>query len=507
MIALQTLETALRLKAGVIWVTTSEEVRAEAHITRTCESLGYEVSVWSVSEGLRRSDDEGTSTARTTANAAPDDALRTIRKIKTRTVVIMRDLGQWAAQPITARLLRDALRSLPTRPSEQSVQIVVVDPSDPPADISPFLIDWPLPDRAEIGTLLDQMLDLAPDSAREEVTSNGHRDALIDAALGLTSDQISIALTQSLVERRRFDPAAVIAQKRAVIRGSGLEWHEPDARGMDGIGGLGELKAWLCRRRAGLGGAGAQWGLPVPKGVLLVGVPGCGKSLAAKCTAAAWGVPLLRLDVGALFSKWVGESEQTVRRALAVAETVAPAVLWIDEIEKGGLSASGGDGGTGARVFATLLTWMQERSASVFAVATANDVSALPPELLRAGRWDETFFVDLPSDNERTEIAEIMARRYPHCGEVDPAVVAEGSMDYTGAEIEVAYRGAIYRAYEDGKRDVRTRDVICELARIVPLVRSMAEKIEALRSWAGSRARLASDRATNTGPRVRTVEL
>jgi len=505
--AQRTLQTALQLKAGVIWITSPEEVRAEVQAIGVCVSRGYPVQLWSVSHGIvdvRPSEPKTDDTTRD-----PDAALKRISETMERRVFIMRDLGPFATQAVVHRRLKDLLRVLPTRDKDSSVQVIVLDRALPPPGIEPFVIEWPMPGRDEIGTLIDQLMDLAPDAAKEDVAANGTRDAIIEAALGLTTEQASIALTRSLVEHGQFQPETVAEAKRNAIRGTGLEWYEPDKRGMDGIGGLEMLKGWLVRRRAGLGREGQEWGLPAPKGVLLVGIPGCGKSLTAKCAASAWGVPLLRLDIGSLFAKWVGESEKTVREALRVAETVAPCVLWIDEIEKGGLSGGDGDAGTSSRVFATLLTWMQERLAPVFVVATANDVQKLPPEFLRAGRWDDIFAIDLPHIMEREAIINIMTQKFPHCQDVEPDDIAMASEGYTGAEIEAAFSAALYTAFE-AKCEVDTSDVMSQLEDMIPLSVSMKEKVDGLRTWAKGRARPASLQATAPAPAragQRTVEL
>ena len=222
--------------------------------------------------------------------------------------------------------------------------------------------------------------------------------------------------------------------------------------------------------------------------------------------ATAWGVPLLKMDVGALFSKWVGESEGKIRQALATAEAVAPCVLWVDEIEKAFASSGEGDGGTSARVFGTFLTWMQDRKPGVFVVATANDVLKLPAEFLRAGRWDELWFVDLPTLEERTKISEVVAAKYPACRAVAASDVAATTDEYTGAEIEQAYIDAMYRAFDDNGRPVSTNDVVYAAKTRIPLSKTMSEKIEALRKWAAGRARMASRAAQKSEVSGRAIE-
>jgi SpoVK/Ycf46/Vps4 family AAA+-type ATPase len=257
------------------------------------------------------------------------------------------------------------------------------------------------------------------------------------------------------------------------------------------------LKEWLEKRTESFTDRAREFGIPAPKGVLLLGVQGCGKSLIAKAIAAEWNLPMLKLDVGRIFGSLVGQSEENIRRAIKVAESVAPCVLWADELEKGfaGSGSSGvSDGGTTARVFATFLTWMQEKTAPVFLIATANDVSALPPEMLRKGRFDEIFFVDLPDGPEREQIFRIhlqKRKRDPKKFKLkDLAARTEG---YSGAEIEQIVVGALFLAF-DAKRDLTQKDLVAEIEAVVPLSTMMREEIDELRTWAQMRTRPASKR-------------
>jgi SpoVK/Ycf46/Vps4 family AAA+-type ATPase len=255
------------------------------------------------------------------------------------------------------------------------------------------------------------------------------------------------------------------------------------------------LKEWLDKRAAAFTDEARKFGLPAPKGILMLGVQGCGKSLCAKAVATQWQLPLLRFDMGRMFGSLVGSSEENVRRAIAVAESVAPAILWVDEIDKAfaGSQGSGAtDGGTTARVFGTFLTWLSEKTAPVFVVATANDISQLPPELLRKGRLDEIFFVDLPGREERAEIFRIhIAKRGRETAAFDVDSLADASQNFSGAEIEEAINSALYDAFYAG-RDLLPGDVQAALAETVPLAKTMEEQIGHLRAWADGRARNAS---------------
>ena len=324
------------------------------------------------------------------------------------------------------------------------------------------------------------------------------RERLLQAALGLTLGEAENVFAKIIVKDQQLTGDAVgevIAEKQQIIRKSGLlEYYEAE-EDFDSVGGLSVLKDWVNKRAVAFTAEAQAFGLPAPKGVLLLGVQGCGKSLCAKAVSRLWQLPLLRFDMGRMFGSLVGSSEENVRRAIAVAESIAPAVLWVDEIDKafsGSQSSGVTDGGTTARVFGTFLTWLSEKSAPVFVVATANDVSQLPPELLRKGRLDEIFYVDLPLDEERADIFRIhLAKRHRNPEEFDlPALVA-ASRDFSGAEIEEAIISALYDAFY-AKQELATAHILATLSQTVPLAKTMAEKVTAQRTWATGRARNAS---------------
>ena len=297
----------------------------------------------------------------------------------------------------------------------------------------------------------------------------------------------------------------ILDEKRQVIRKSGLLEYYPVQEGLRQIGGLDYLKYWLGRRAPAFSEAARRFGLPEPKGLLLLGVQGCGKSLTAKAVAAQWHLPLLRLDVGRIFSGLVGSSEENLRKAIRVAESVAPAVLWIDEIEKGlsGIASSGmTDSGVTARVFGTLLTWLQEKTAPVFVIATANRIEALPPELLRKGRFDEIFFVDLPTPEERQEIFDIhLRRRGRDPARFDLSELTRLSPGFSGAEIEQAVVEGLYHAFADGK-ELEQAHLVGAISETMPLATTMKEEIARLREWARTRTRPASPVPEPPGPAV-----
>jgi len=482
----------LRARNSLLWVITREEVRVERAIVESAAAADYETLYWDCATGLSKAD--GTDVDR---NGDPSAVLARIRDNRQRAVYVLRDLHRWLNDPIVLRSVRSLARTLQAAPRNEARAIVVLTPSsDVPPELSGHasVIDWPLPERREIASILDDVVSALPADVAKDAAPNGTRDAAIDAAVGLTAEEAASCYARSLVTTRKIDPAIVSNEKKRVIaREKVLTWYDPDPRGLDAVGGLDMLKGWLIQRQSALSQRARDFGLPAPKGCLLAGVPGCGKSLTAKAVSAAWGLPLLRLDLGALRSKYVGESEGNIRKALQVAETVAPCVLWLDEIEKALAGSTGeqGDGGVGADALGAVLSWMQERSGSVFVIATANDVSGLPPELLRKGRFDELFWVDLPTRSERIEILRASLRQYNR--DPDSVDCAAVPLDgFTGAEIAAVVPDALFVAFNDDERDVTTEDLTDAARQIVPLSKTASDKIEALRSWAKGRARAAS---------------
>ena len=267
-------------------------------------------------------------------------------------------------------------------------------------------MDFPLPDEKQLHEVLSGIIDANSGSERIVIDlDESGREQLVKASLGLTRNEAENAFARAIVRDGILDASdvsVVLEEKSQIVRKSGILEFVHNSGSIDDIGGLENLKKWLTKRNDSWLDVAADWGLPFPKGVLITGVPGCGKSLTAKCSASLWGLPLLRLDVGRVFAGLVGSSEANMRQALKMAEAVAPSILLMDEIEKGfGDSGSSGDSGTSSRVFGSFLTWMQEKEKPVFVIATANNIDKLPPEFLRKGRFDEIFFVDLPTDSER----------------------------------------------------------------------------------------------------------
>jgi hypothetical protein len=487
----------LRARYTLLWIVTREEGRVERAVIEAAGRANYKTLLWDCVDGIV--DMKGQSVSK---NGDPIAAMDYLNGRKDKSVLVLRDFHKWI-DPMTLRKLRNLSRSLQSASASETRSIVVLTPS---AEIPPELadhatvIDYPLPDRFEVARILDDVVgSLAPEVqavARERLAKDGARDAAIDAAVGLSAEEIANCFARSLVDTRSLDPKVVAAEKKRVIaREKVLTWYDPDPRGLDGVGGLDCLKDWLTTRRSAFSERARAFGLPAPRGVMLVGVPGCGKSLVSKCVATAWGVPLLRLDLGALKSKYVGESEGNIRKALAVAEAVAPCVLWLDEIEKalGGATGPQGDGGVAADALGTVLSWMQERQGSVFVVATSNDVRALPPELLRKGRFDEVFWVDLPTRAERSSVlAAALVKHGRAPGDFDLEEVARATDGFASAEVANIVPDALFAAFNDGERALTTADLLAAAGTVVPLARTAGERIEALRSWAQGRARKAS---------------
>jgi SpoVK/Ycf46/Vps4 family AAA+-type ATPase len=345
---------------------------------------------------------------------------------------------------------------------------------------------------------------------RESAAPNGNRDAAIDAAVGLSGEEAAACFAKSLVQTRKIDPAAVAKEKKRVIgKDKLLEWFDPLPGGLEAVGGLDNLKSWLVTRRSAYTRQAREYGLPAPKGCLLVGVPGCGKSLSAKAIATSWQVPLLRLDLGALKSKYVGESEGNLRKAFQVIESVGRCVVWLDEIEKAlaGAVQGGADGGVSSDALGTILSWMQDRTGEAFVVATSNDISKLPPELMRKGRFDELFFVDLPNAQERAEIMAAALRQHKREPIMDLTAAVAATDTFTGSEIAALVPDAMFAAFNDGMRAITADDIVTAAQTVTPLAVTAADRIGNLRRLVAGKARPAtSPTTTQESKSTRTLD-
>lgn len=486
----------VRARYTLLYLVSPEEQRVEEMLGALARGSGRELVTWSVLRGLRKVSG-GRAPVQLDKTTHPKLALLAIAALPSPAIVVLLDMHPYLDDPEIVRGLRELSHSL----KRTQTTVVLLSPVlriPPELEKEVTVLDVPLPSFDELRQLLREIVTLVQQTGRATVDLERDRAGeLLRAAQGLTLVEAENVFARAIADDGRLDAsdiAMVLEEKQQIVRKSGLLEYFPASDGLDRIGGLELLKEWLVRRRAAFGEAARAFGLPEPKGILLLGVQGCGKSLTAKCVASEWRLPLLRLDVGRIFSSFVGSSEQNLRRAIGVAEGVAPVVLWLDEIEKGlsGIGAGASDAGVTARVFGNLLTWLQEKTAPVFVVATANRIDLLPPELVRKGRFDEIFFVDLPSEPERSEIFRIhlrAKRRDPGGYDVDG--LAELSAGFSGAEIEQAIVAGLYDAFNEG-RDLHQAHVEQALRATVPLSRTMADEIARLRAWAVTRTRPAS---------------
>ena len=482
------LTTYLRAGYPGLAVISSEEARAEADIAAACATLERRLHAWSSTEGL-----VDTTDGRVTPCPDPLDALQLLDGMfatdNPRHVVLLRDLQLHLDQsdPMLVRRLKDILR---VAKSNGHAIILLGCRLKLPPELEHEIthVDFSLPDPARLGAVLDGILKSAKLKNVHEVV----KEAALQSALGLTTTEAENAFALSVVESRGIDPKVIAREKARTLKRNGLVEVVEATTSLDDIGGLGQLKEWLQRRGGAFSASAKAYGLPAPKGLLIVGIPGTGKSLTAKATAGAFSLPLLRLDMGRVFGGIVGQSEANLRSVIQTAEAIAPCVLWIDEIEKGfsGSKSSGStDGGTSSRVFGSFLSWMQEKDQPVFVVATANDFSKLPPEFLRKGRFDEMFFVDLPDAQERAQIWDIVIKRHGRRpADFDTVALSRACEQFTGAEIEAVFIDALHEAYAEG-REPGPKDILDAIAHTVPLAQLMDGQISALRHWAKGRAR------------------
>ncbi|HEX5642396.1 MAG TPA: AAA family ATPase [Thermoleophilia bacterium] len=479
----------IRSRYGALLVETTEEDRAEALAERAAWQLQLPLFVWRRATGLRRA---GAPTG-VYGTEDPRTALGHVVSSQLPALYVFHGLGPELERPDVADLLREAARQLAGR----SGAIVLTGanvrlPGSLRVEVGPLHL--PMPTRDEYESLQQRVVkDVSTRMGVQVSLAPADQDRLLANLQGLTLAEAEKLLTRVLVEDGRLDAGDVkriVEAKRELVERDGLLEFQPAVHSLDDIADLVHLKEWLEKRRLFMEDRqrAADFGLEFPRGVLLVGVPGCGKSLCAKAVAAAWGLPLVRLDPGALYDKYIGETEQNFRRAMASADRLAPLVLWIDEIEKA--FAAGGedaDGGTSLRVLGSFLSWLQERRGDVFVVATANDVQRLPAELLRKGRFDETFFVDLPDEETRAVILDIHLRRRKQAPDrFDLRLLAAESEGYSGAELEQVVISALYTAFS-AKVAPTTALLLDELRRTPPIASTAREKIAFLRAWAEGR--------------------
>jgi SpoVK/Ycf46/Vps4 family AAA+-type ATPase len=504
----QTLEEELlnliRANARVIQIISYETLRIHALLHYSAKELGRELYMWNRIDGIQKYDFAQRGFVPEDADARAPDRPFDFFKRKDKLILLLEDFHPNLAEGQHEHIKR--LRNVALNHVHDKTMVL----SQPFRRLPPELekevhvMEIPYPGRGEITTIYKRVcINHGIAKVGEEPVPD---DELIDAALGLTIMEAEKAFSLAYIEDHKLTKEQVplvIREKENVIKKSGhLEYYHAIEK-IEDVGGLNNLTNWLKKRGRGFEKEAGDFGLDYPRGIMLLGVPGTGKSLTAKTIANLWHFPLLKLDMGKIFGGIVGESERNIREALNVAEAIAPSILFIDEIEKGlsGSSSSGQtDGGTTARVLGTFLSWMQDKKKPVFVVATANNIDALPPELLRKGRMDEIFFVDLPTEEEREAILAIHLRKKKQ----DPArfdltKIAKTGKGFSGAELEEAVKEALFQAYDDNKRPVVDEDILRAIEKTSPLSWTRHDEINDMRAWAQQgRAVAASSQAPET---------
>ncbi|NJK49321.1 AAA family ATPase [Candidatus Gracilibacteria bacterium] len=483
-------ELLLRACYPLIYIPTPEEERVEAAIASCAKQIGNRsIYIWDFVDGYQDNpNNEGVG------RRNPLQALEYIEQLPSNVggVFIFRDFHRFLEDVSISRKLRNLARKLKSQPKN----LVIVSPHlEIPAELTEVftVVDFPLPNGSEIRSEIQRLLISIGQSLSDKLL-----DELVRSSQGLSLERIRRVLTRCIASRGNIeaeDVELILEEKRQSIRQTQILDFYPATEQIADIGGLDSLKDWLLRRGGAFSDRARSYGLPYPRGLLLVGIQGTGKSLTAKAISHHWHLPLLRLDVGRLFGGLVGESESRTRQMISLAEALAPCVLWIDEIDKAFAGVEGrGDGGTTSRVFGTFINWLAEKKSPVFVVATANNIQALPPEMLRKGRFDEIFFVGLPTQEEREAIFSVhVSRLRPHnIKNYDIKRLAYETPDFSGAEIEQTLIEAMHIGFSQN-RDFTTDDILESASQIIPLARTAQEQIQFLQNWADAgKARLAS---------------
>ncbi|MGI9301450.1 MAG: AAA family ATPase [Gammaproteobacteria bacterium] len=484
------LEAIIKSRFPIITIETHEEARVVDLFKRLALPNDWPLFVWNVVDGLVRVDQWNERVAST---YDLDKALRHINQSPQNGVFLFLDIHPFLDEPVHVRLLKNmAQDSHKARRTMVLIGHSLVVPAELQRMAARF--DLTMPSASEMRDILKEEIQVWEVSQREKLRGSSRAaNLMVRHLVGLCEEDARRLMRHAIRHDGAItmdDIERICRKKYEMLNQEGLLSLELDTCDADELGGLNALKHWLQLRKAIFAGGGEDAGLDAPKGLMLLGVQGCGKSLAAKCIAGTWRLPLLRLDFGVLYNKYFGETERNLRQALQAADAMSPCVLWIDEIEKGVSTDGGGsmDGGVSRRVLGTFLTWMAERKSRVFIIATANEIKALPPELMRKGRFDEIFFVDLPDAQTREEIFRIhLTRRKLAPDEFDLEAMATVARGFSGSEIEQAIVAALYHAYNN-KSPLATVDVLGELERTRPLSVVMAEKVTELRRWAQERA-------------------
>lgn len=487
------MDELIRARYSMLYVVTWEENRARKLIYSIARKQKKPLYEWSITEGVRTMTPSENAMSGGGNLRKPLEILQKILKSDGDGIYILTDFYHYLDEPEVVRKLRDLSRALKsTRKSIVFMASQLKLPDD--LEKSVTIVDLPLPDYGDIKKLLTTKI--IKENASYKIDLNDEElDKIIKAAIGLTYDEAENAYAKAIVGDGVLsgdDIQVILDEKRQIIRKTGVLEDCDIGESIASVGGMELLKDWLEKRERAFSEEAREYGLPRPRGILLMGIQGCGKSLVAKTVASSWNLPLLRLDMSLIFREYIGSSEQNMRKAMKLAEGIAPVVLWIDEIEKafaGTGSGGSNDGGTTARVLGSFLTWLQEKKNAVFVVATANQVAGLPPELLRKGRLDEIFFVDLPTPSERHEIFCIHLKKKNR----DPAIFdinkfVDSAQGFSGAEIEQVIIAALHDSFFE-HRELTSDDILRNITVTVPLSETMREQINDMRQWSRDRAR------------------
>ena len=518
--ALQRLKVLIDSSTPIVAIETVEEMRAVRMVRAACAALNLAAFEWSIASGLMRcgstvgevvaggydfvdhdaaghtgSESIGENAKALYNSREPAQMLANLEGISVEAAFILKDLHRHMDDPVVVRRLRDVGQRFA---SNRKTIVLTAPKIEIPPELRSLVeyFELPLPDRQRLRQIIDETLvRISKTHTLQRKLDAAGLDAVAESLRGLTEEEAERAISQALVTRYALCPEIVTdvleAKKSLLKRSEMLEFVDASAN-MANVGGLGNLKQWLAQRHGAWEEGAREFGLEPPRGVIILGVQGCGKSLCARAVAGEWQLPLVKFDTSVVYDKYIGETEKRIRKVFQVAEGLAPCVLWIDELEKvfagSGADSASADAGVSSRLLASFLSWMQDRKAPVFVAATCNNVTALPPELIRKGRFDELFFVDLPSQADRRQIFSIqLAKRKRNPDEFDLGRVAAAAEGYSGAEINAAVQTALYAAYSQ-KKQLSTQLLVEALGQTVPLSTTRAEEIQALRDWAGARA-------------------
>jgi ATP-dependent 26S proteasome regulatory subunit len=508
--SMERLKILINSSTPIIVMETVEEVRALTLVRAACSDLSLPIFEWTIADGLVRSGGDGAGGARTLSAISHDglapktamynttDPVQALANLETMTieaVFVLKDFHRHMDNPVVVRRLRDVGQKFSANRRTLILTAPAIEMPPELASLVEFL-DMPLPDRDRLRELIRETYTrmAGTHSLKLQLDSNGV-DAMAGNLRGLTEEAAERAISQTVVGRLALSADCitdVLDAKKALLKRSEMLEFVDTTDDMSSVGGLDNLKRWLEQRRGAWDDGARQFGLDPPKGVIILGVQGCGKSLCARAVAGEWKLPLVKFDTAAVYDKFIGETEKRIQKVFRVAEGLAPCVLWIDELEKvfagSGPDSASADAGVSSRLLAAFLSWMQDRKPAVFVAATCNNVTVLPPELIRKGRFDELFFVDLPSAAERKQVFAIqLTKRKRNAAAFHLDAVAAAAKGFSGAEIESAVQTALYAAFAR-KQELSNQDLLTALSSTVPLSVTRAEEIAQLRDWANKRA-------------------